>query len=251
LGIADRLLAAGAVVVLSDIDESRMEKVHSLLAKKYGARQLERVVFDVTDDTSVEKGFIEISRRLGGIDILVPNAGIAHVAKIENLAPETLGKVLDVNLKGTFNVIKASVPIFRRQGTGGNIVVISSKNVFDPGAAFGAYSASKAGAHQIAKVAALELAELGVRVNMINPDAVFGDEQISSKLWDLIGPERMKSRGLDPEGLREYYRQRSLLKVSVTAEHVGNAVVFFASEQTPTTGATLPIDGGIPAAFPR
>ena len=61
----------------------------------------------------------------------------------------------------------------------------------------------------------------------------------------------MRSRGLDPEGLREYYRQRSLLKVPVLAEHVGNAVVFFASEQTPTTGATLPIDGGIPGAFPR
>ena len=251
LGIADRLLAAGAVVVLSDIDEPRLEKVHSLLAKKYGAQQIDRVVFDVTDYTSVEKGFIEISRRLGGIDLLVPNAGIAHVAKIEDLPPEKLDKVVGVNLKGTFNVIKASVPIFRRQGTGGNIVVVSSKNVFDPGAAFGAYSASKAGAHQMAKIAALELAEFGVRVNMVNPDAVFGDEQVSSKLWDLIGPERMKSRGLDPEGLREYYRQRSLLKVSVTAEHVGNAVVFFASEQTPTTGATLPIDGGIPAAFPR
>ncbi len=130
-------------------------------------------------------------------------------------------------------------------------MVISTKNVFDPGAAFGAYSASKAGGHQISKIAALELAELGVRVNMINPDAVFGDEKISSKLWDLVGPERMKSRGLDPEGLREYYRQRSLLKVRVLAEHVGNAVVFFASEQTPTTGATLPVDAGVPAAFPR
>ncbi|MGD0627485.1 MAG: hypothetical protein ABSB32_22635 [Thermodesulfobacteriota bacterium] len=51
--------------------------------------------------------------------------------------------------------------------------------------------------------------------------------------------------------MREYYRQRSLLKVRVRAEHVGNAVVFFASEQTPTTGATLPVDGGNPAAFPR
>jgi enoyl-[acyl-carrier-protein] reductase (NADH) len=61
----------------------------------------------------------------------------------------------------------------------------------------------------------------------------------------------MRSRGLDPEGLKEYYRQRNLLKVQVLAEHVGNAVVFFASEQTPTTGATLPVDGGIPAAFPR
>jgi NAD(P)-dependent dehydrogenase (short-subunit alcohol dehydrogenase family) len=173
------------------------------------------------------------------------------VAKIEDLDPLKFEQVIAVNLKGTFNVIKASIPVFRRQGTGGNIVAISTKNVFDPGAAFGAYSASKAGVHQISKIAALELAELGVRVNLINPDAVFGDEEIPSKLWELIGPERMKSRGLDPQGLREYYRQRNLLKVQVTAEHVGNAVVFFASEGTPTTGATLPVDGGVPAAFPR
>ena len=95
------------------------------------------------------------------------------------------------------------------------------------------------------------LAEIGIRVNMINPDAVFGSDEISSKLWDLIGPERMKSRGLDYEGLKEYYRNRNLLKAGVLAEHVGNAVVFFATEQTPTTGASLPVDGGIPAAFPR
>jgi len=61
----------------------------------------------------------------------------------------------------------------------------------------------------------------------------------------------MRSRNLDPEGLKDYYRQRNLLKVTVHADHVGNAVVFFASEQTPTTGATLPVDGGIMAAFPR
>jgi len=251
VGIADRLLAAGAVVVISDIDEDRLQKVHSILAEKYDKSQVESIAFDVTNYQSVERAFREISRRLGGIDIVVPNAGIAHVARIEDLNPDKLDQVIAVNLKGTFNVIKASVPIFKRQGTGGSIVVISSKNVFDPGAAFGAYSASKAGAHQISKIAALELAELGVRVNMVNPDAVFGDERVSSKLWDLVGPERMRSRGLDPQGLREYYRQRSLLKVPVLAEHVGNAVVFFASEQTPTTGATLPIDGGIPAAFPR
>ncbi len=173
------------------------------------------------------------------------------MARIEDLEPEKLDEVTAVNLKGTFNVIKASIPIFRRQGTGGNIVVVSSKNVFDPGASFGAYSASKAAAHQISKIAAMELAELGVRVNMVNPDAVFGDESVSSQLWDLVGPERMKSRGLDAEGLKKYYRQRNLLKERVLAKHVGNAVVFFASDQTPTTGATLPVDGGIPSAFPR
>ena len=250
-GIADRLLASGAVVVLSDIDEFRLQKARSLLVEKYTESQVEMIPFDVTSYSSVEKAFDIISGKLGGIDIVVPNAGTAHVAKIEDLDPDKLDQVVAVNLKGTFNTIKASIPVFKRQKTGGNIVVISSKNVMDPGAAFGAYSASKAGAHQISKIAALELAELGVRVNMINPDAVFGDEEVSSKLWDLIGPDRMKCRGLDCQGLKEYYRDRNLLKARVLAEHVGNAVVFFATNQTPTTGASLPVDGGIPAAFPR
>jgi rhamnose utilization protein RhaD (predicted bifunctional aldolase and dehydrogenase)/NAD(P)-dependent dehydrogenase (short-subunit alcohol dehydrogenase family) len=250
-GIADRLIASGAAVVICDIDEPGIQKVGSILKQRYPEGELETIAFDVTDYSSVEKAFETISCRLGGIDILVPNAGIAHVAKIEELDPNKLDQVIAVNLKGTFNTIRAAIPVFKRQGTGGNIIVISSKNVFDPGAAFGAYSASKAGAHQISKIAALELAEMGIRVNMINPDAVFGSDEISSKLWDLIGPERMKSRGLDYEGLKEYYRNRNLLKASVLAEHVGNAVVFFATEQTPTTGASLPVDGGIPAAFPR
>jgi rhamnose utilization protein RhaD (predicted bifunctional aldolase and dehydrogenase)/NAD(P)-dependent dehydrogenase (short-subunit alcohol dehydrogenase family) len=251
LGIADRLLAAGALVVICDIEKSRLEKVRSILTRKYDESLVELMVFDVTDYPSVEKAFHKISGSVGGIDLLVPNAGIAHVARIEELDPMKFRQVIEVNLMGTFHMLKASVPIFKRQGTGGNIVVVSSKNVFDPGAAFGAYSASKAGAHQIGKIAALELAEIGVRVNMLNPDAVFGDEEISSGLWDLIGPDRMKARGLNAEGLKEYYRQRNLLKARVLAEHVGNAVVFFASNQTPTTGASFPIDGGIPAAFPR
>ncbi len=250
-GIADRLMAAGAAVVISDIDESRLQKVEAILSDRFHESQVAREAFDVTDLSSVEAAFARISQKLGGIDILVPNAGVAHVAKIQDLSPDKFRQVTDVNLMGTFNVIKASIPVFKNQGTGGNIVLVSSKNVFDPGAAFGAYSASKAGAHQISKIAALELAELGVRVNMVNPDAVFGDKDISSKLWDLIGPDRMKSRGLDPDGLKEYYKNRNLLKVSVLAEHVGNAVVFFASDLIPTTGATLPVDGGVPAAFPR
>jgi len=250
-GIADRLLAKGAVVAISDIDHSGLEKVNRILSEKYGKSRVESIIFDVTKFKSAENALAEIGKRAGGIDIVVPNAGIAHVSKIEDLEPDIFNRVLSVNLMGTFNVIKASIPIFKRQGTGGNIVLISSKNVFDPGAAFGAYSASKAAAHQIAKIAALELSEIGVRVNMINPDAVFENQNISSKLWDLIGPDRMKSRGLDPKGLKEYYRQRNLLKTSVLAEHVGNAVVFFAADETPTTGATIPVDGGVPAAFPR
>ena len=250
-GIAERLLNAGAAVVISDIDPQRLEKVHAILVQKYAPDCIEMRIFDVSEYEAVVSAMEEICIKFGGIDLLVPNAGIAHVARIEDLDPVKLDHVIAVNLKGTFTVIKAAIPVFKRQATGGNIVVISSKNVFDPGAAFAAYSASKAGAHQISKIAAVELAELGVRVNMINPDAVFGDENVCSGLWELVGPDRMQSRGLAPENLQEYYCQRSLLKVQVLAEHVGNAVVFFASDLTPTTGASLPVDAGNPAAFPR
>ncbi|MFH2130813.1 MAG: bifunctional aldolase/short-chain dehydrogenase [bacterium] len=162
-GIADRLLKEGAAVVIADIDMTRLKTVHEILSERYGKDRIESLAFDITDFPAVEKALQAVCLKLGGVDIIVPNAGIAHVAKIEDLSPETFSQVMDVNLMGVFNIIKAGIPIFRRQGTGGNIVLISSKNVFDPGAAFGAYSASKAAAHQIARIAALELAELGVR----------------------------------------------------------------------------------------
>ncbi len=250
VGISRKLLEAGARVFLSDIDANRLQIVHSSLAAQFGT-MVRPLIMNVADPASVAQGFSKILLEAGGLDILVPNAGIAHVATLENLDSATFHKVLDVNLCGVFEVIKAAIPIFRYQATGGNIIINSSKNVFAPGASFGAYSASKAGAHQIGKIAALELAELGVRVNMINADAIFDAGQVSSGLWDVVGPDRMKSRNLDPQGLKEYYRQRNLLKTEVLADHVGNGVVFFASNQTPTTGATLPIDGGIMAAFPR
>jgi NAD(P)-dependent dehydrogenase (short-subunit alcohol dehydrogenase family) len=173
------------------------------------------------------------------------------VSPLAEIEPAAFRRVVDVNLTGYFLVLREAARLLRRQGTGGNVIVNSSKNVFAPGADFGAYSASKAGAHQLGKVAALELAAAGVRVNLINADAVFGDPRRPSGLWQEVGPARARSRGLDPAELQEFYRQRNLLKATVTADHVGNAVVFFASNLTPTTGATLPVDGGVADAFPR
>lgn len=249
-GIGRQLLGAGAQVILTDINEERLNMVCDKLAEAHGSLMVRPLLMDVTDSESVTRALSEVIASTGGLDILVPNAGIAHVAAIADLEEEAFRKVIDVNLIGVYQVIKAAIPVFRRQETGGDIIINSSKNVFAPGANFGAYSASKAGSHQLGKIAALELAAMGVRVNMINADAIF-DDTVSSGLWDVVGPDRMRSRNLDPEGLKEYYRQRNLLKTQVMADHVGNGVVFFASGQTPTTGATLPIDGGIMAAFPR
>ncbi len=254
-GIGRKLLAAGARVFLSDIDSQRLQRVCALLAQEFDPALISGITMDVTDSASVRQGLEQIILGCGGLDILVPNAGMAHVATLDDLDEATFRKVLDVNLLGVFQVIKAAIPLFNRQARTGHIpaqiIINSSKNVFAPGAAFGAYSASKAGAHQLGKIAALELAEIGARVNMINADGIFDDHGISSGLWDVVGPDRMRSRNLDPEGLKAYYRDRNLLKTEVLADHVGNAVVFFASGLTPTTGATLPVDGGVAGAFPR
>jgi NAD(P)-dependent dehydrogenase (short-subunit alcohol dehydrogenase family) len=112
-------------------------------------------------------------------------------------------------------------------------------------------AADLAAALQRARIAALEFAEFPVRVNVINADAVFGDEQVKSQLWETVGPDRRAARGLDADGLRAFYQKRSLLQVPVLPRHVGEAVVWFASQRTPTTGAVLPVDGGLPEAFPR
>ena len=248
--ICRKLIDAGAHVVAADRDGERLDAaVGELDPRRRGLAA--GVMMDVTEEHSVAAGFAETCRLYGGVDILVLNAGVAHVSPIETTDPAAFRRVMEVNLVGYFLVLREAAALFRRQGTGGNVIVNSSKNVFAPGADFGAYSASKAGAHQLGKVAALELAAAGVRVNMVNADAVFGDAKRPSGLWQAVGPARARSRGLDPAELPDYYRQRNLLKARVTPEHVGNAVVFFASNLTPTTGATLPVDGGVPDAFPR
>jgi NAD(P)-dependent dehydrogenase (short-subunit alcohol dehydrogenase family) len=206
---------------------------------------------DLTDPEQVERAFANCVLAFGGVDVVVSNAGIAHVGKLEDMDPARFAKVLEVNTTGTMLVLKAAAKVLRAQGSGGSVIVQASKNAFAPGAGFGAYSASKAAALQLGRIAALEFAPFGVSVNMVNADAVFGDDEVPSQLWQEVGPARMQARGLDAAGLREFYRERSLLKTTVLPRHVAEAVLFFASSKTPTTGAVLPVDGGLPEAFPR
>jgi NAD(P)-dependent dehydrogenase (short-subunit alcohol dehydrogenase family) len=246
-GVARELLRAGANVVLLDKDEARLDTVRERL----GGDRCEGVYGDVTDEGDVRDAFLRAAELFGGVDIVVVNAGIARTGALVDLALEDFEAATDVNLKGAFLTLREAMFQMRRQGTGGSIVMISTKNVFAPGAEFGAYSASKAGAHQLGRVAALEGAALGVRVNLVNADAVFGSPENPSGLWQEVGPGRAAARGVAAEDLEEFYRNRNLLKARVTPEHVGRAVVFFACQETPTTGAVLPVDGGLPDAFPR
>ncbi|MBN2242366.1 MAG: bifunctional aldolase/short-chain dehydrogenase [Acidobacteria bacterium] len=249
-GIAQELLEQGCHVAVSDVDGSRMKELVEELRISFGSRVL-GVALDITNPQSVTEGFNSVIRSWGGLDIAVLNAGMAHVSPIESMDIETFQKLEKINVEGTLGMLNGCARHFRLQGTGGDIVLISTKNVFAPGARFGAYSATKAAAHQLARIASQEFAEFDVRVNMVAPDAVFSNGNRRSGLWDRIGPDRMAARGLSAEGLEEYYRNRNLLKARITARHVAKAVLFFITRQTPTTGATLPVDGGLPDATPR
>jgi NAD(P)-dependent dehydrogenase (short-subunit alcohol dehydrogenase family) len=249
-GICEALLEGGAHVAATDLPGAKLESMVADLSDVHGDR-VAAVPLDVTSETSVSEGFGTVIDIWGGVDLLVINAGLAHVSPLASMALSDFQRLEAVNVEGTLLVLRAAADLFARQGTGGDVVLVSTKNVFAPGAGFGAYSATKAACHQLARIASLELAELDVRVNMVAPDAVFSHGQRKSGLWAAVGPARMQARGLDEEGLEEYYRARNLLKVRVSAGDVARAVLFFATRQTPTTGATIPVDGGLPDSTPR
>ena len=249
-GICRGLLEHGFYVVATDLVQKSLDELVNEL-KSLAADRIMGVQMDVTDKESVTAGFTEVICRWGGVDIVVVNAGIAMVAPLMDLDPDAFRKLEKVNIEGTLLTLAEAGRCLCRQNTGGDIILVSTKNVFSPGAQFGAYSATKAASHQLARVASLEYAPFDIRVNMVAPDAVFSDGKRKSGLWAEIGPSRMRARGLDEKELEEYYRNRNLLKARVTATHVANAVLFFATRQTPTTGATIPVDGGLPDATPR
>ena len=154
-----------------------------------------------------------------------------------------------VNATGHFLAAREAVRLMRRQGRGGCVIFISSKNAFAPGREFGAYAAGKAAETQLAKVLATENGSEGIRVNMINPDAIFR----GSKLWsEEVRSSRASAHGVTPENLEAFYAQRNLLGAPIYPEDVADAAAFLASGQAAKiTGCTITVDGGVAEAFPR
>ncbi len=243
--IARRFFAEGACLVLADRDGEGLASLRRELGDD------DRVVLhtaDLGDPAAADAAIQAAVLAFGGLDGVVANAGIARAGAIEKLSDADWRDSLAVNASAPFYLTRAAFKIFKAQGLGGTMVFNVTKNVFAPGKEFAAYSASKAAQLQLARVAALEGAPFGVRVNMINPDAVFGD----SHLWDDIKPGRAAAHGV-PEGeLEAFYAGRNLLRVKVTAEDVAQAALYLASDRSAkTTGCVITVDGGLPEAFPR
>lgn len=249
-GICCGLLEKGCHLAATDLPGEKLDAFAADLKEMAGDRVI-GVPMDVTDEKSIAQCLETIILAWGGIDIMVVNAGIPLVKFLKDIDIEAFRKLEKVNVEGTLLTLREIAHHFILQGAGGDVIIVSTKNVPSPGAGFGAYSATKAACHQLGRIASIELAQYGVRVNMVAPDGVFSEGKYKSGLWAEVGPDRMKARGLDEKGLQEYYQNRNLLKAKITGRHVSNAVLFFATRQTPTTGVTIPVDGGLPDATPR
>ena len=245
---AERLLKEGACVALLDRDAAAMENVHATLAAAYGGDNVIACLCDVTEEKQVESAFVATARAFGGLDILVANAGLASAASIEETSLDLWRKNYDVLAEGYFLSVRAAFPLLRRQG--GSVVFIGSKNALAATQNASAYASAKAAALHLARCLALEGASAGVRVNVVNPDAVIR----GSRIWDGDWrKERASAYGVDSgEELEELYRQRSILKLSVLPQDVAEAVLFFASDTSAkSTGNILNVDAGNPQAFVR
>jgi rhamnose utilization protein RhaD (predicted bifunctional aldolase and dehydrogenase)/NAD(P)-dependent dehydrogenase (short-subunit alcohol dehydrogenase family) len=247
--IAERFAAAGAHVVVTDLDAASAAAVAGAIEAKQGAGRAVAVGLDVTDEAQVCEAFRAAALAYGGVDIVVSNAGIAESAPVEQTDVALWRRSLEVNATGHFLVAREGLRLMRRQGLGGTFIFVVSKNVPAPGKDFAAYSAAKAAEAQLARIVAIEGAEIGVRANMLHPDAVFEGS-------GLFSPElraaRAAAHGVAPEALEEFYRQRNLLRVRVLPEDVAEAALFLASDRSAkTTGAALAVDGGVREAFPR
>lgn len=250
--VAQRLLKDGACVMLADLDGGAVEGVREELAGKFGADVVRAVTCDVTSEEQVAAAIAACAREFGGLDILVANAGIASSAPIGETSVALWAKNFDVLAQGYFLTAKHAWPLLQSmtdQG-GSSVVFIGSKNAVAAAKDASAYASAKAAANHLARCLALEGAGFGIRVNVVNPDAVIK----GSRIWDGDWrKERAGAHGIDSGAeLEEHYRQRSLLKRSVLPEDIAEATYWFASEASAkSTGNMINVDAGNAQAFTR
>jgi len=226
----DSLLARGAAVIGLDIDP-RISEMHS-------RPDFLGLVCDVADAAALSQALTQGVSRFGGLDMLILNAGIfPGGARIEELDDELWHKVMHVNLDANLKLMRAAVPYLKLAPGSGRVVVIGSKNVPAPGPGAAAYSCAKAALTQLSRIAALEWAGSGIRINILHPDAVF-----DTGIWtEQVLQARAAHYGLSVQE----YKTKNLLKREVTSRDVAELAAEMCGPLfAKTTAAQVPVDGG-------
>ena len=225
---AEQLHADGAVVVGLDINPKITQTLKST--------GLSGRVCDLTDEAAVTSQIESVVAQYGGLDIVVLNAGIFQSGETIDELGDAWNQTIEINLTATQRFLKQAIP-YLKFGVDATAIIIGSRNFSAPGAGAAAYSVSKAGVTQLARVAALELAKDKVRVNVIHPDAVFDTE-----LWT---DEALQSSAKRYNMTVEQYKTKNLLGREIRSADVAKLTSAVASDLfIATTGAQIPIDGG-------
>ncbi|MEG1666352.1 bifunctional aldolase/short-chain dehydrogenase [Chryseobacterium sp.] len=242
--IADKMVAEGAVVVFTDLNQRAVEEVTS----KYSKDQAVAVTCDVTSEEGIANAFKETVLAFGGVDIIVHSAGLAISKSLEDTTTKDWELLENVLVKGQFMIAKAGTEIMKKQDLGGDIVNIASKNGLVAGPNNVAYGTAKAAQQHMTRLLAAELATDKIRVNVVNPDGVI----VGSKIWEGSWAEgRAKANGITVEELPAFYAKRNLLNEIILPEDIANGVFACVAILDKTTGNIINVDGGMANAFPR
>lgn len=229
LAIAKMLNKRGAAVVALDINP----EVEKIFAKSDAIG----VKCDLTCSGDIQKAISKAVKNFGGIDIVVSNAGIFTPSEnLDSLSDENWQRSMDINLTSHQKLLKYTAP-FLKLGVDATVIMVASKNFPAPGKGAAAYSVAKAGQTQLARIAALELGEFGVRVNTLHPHAVF-----DTAIWtDEVLANRAKAYNMSVEE----YKTNNVLKTEIKSDDVAELVCAMAGKAfAKTTGSQVAIDGG-------
>ncbi|MDA3615743.1 bifunctional aldolase/short-chain dehydrogenase [Polluticaenibacter yanchengensis] len=247
--IAHKFVQEGAVVVLNDINQERLDEAVAEFTAAYGKDSVAATLLNVTDEASSAAAFDAAALAFGGVDIVVNNAGISISKSIAEHTLEEWDRLYDILVKGQFIVSKAGVAVLRKQGFGGDIINIVSKNAVVAGPNNPGYGSAKAAQAHLTRLLAAELGADKIRVNTVNPDAVIANSNIWAGGW---AEGRAKAYGITVDELPAYYAKRTLLNEIILPEDIANACFAFVGGLLgKSTGNALNVDGGVAMGFYR